>query len=51
MNEIKFEFVVNQRYVEKSCGFAQIQGDDIFSSMPSQGQYKLYHKPNWNLVG
>jgi hypothetical protein len=19
--------------------------------MPSQGQYKLYHKPNWNLVG
>ncbi len=51
MNEIKFEFVVNQWYVEKSWGFAQIQGDDTFSSMPFQEQYKLYHKPNWNLVG
>jgi hypothetical protein len=37
--------------VEKSWGFAQIQGDDTFSSMPFQEQYKLYHKPNWNLVG
>jgi hypothetical protein len=35
----------------KSWGFAQIQGNDTFSSMPSQEQYRLHHKSNWNLVG